>query len=103
MLRIVCCLCAQRKAAAAGQRGAGGALSPSEAMEGLEAVTSACAALRWNIHCDSLRAELLALAQRGEEGVALLMGLAERMRAAHAEGLLSSVQLSAVLGATCER
>eukprot|EP01046_Picozoa_sp_COSAG06_P067921 COSAG06_NODE_17823_length_919_cov_1.525610_2_plen_70_part_00 len=69
-------------------------------MEGLEAVTSACAALRWNIHCDSLRAELLALAQRGEEGVALLMGLAERMRAAHAEGLLSSVQLSAVLGAS---
>ena len=88
------------------QRKAGGGpaatamLSPNEASEGLEALASACAALRWNIHCDSLRAELLALAKRGDEAVALLLDVAERMRHAHTEGLLSSVQFSAVLGAS---
>lgn len=88
----------QRKAA--GGPASMATLSPKEASEGLEALTSACAALRWNIHCDSLRAELLALVKRGDEAVALLVDVAERMRHAHTEGLLSSVQFSAVLGAS---
>ncbi len=87
----------QRKVASAGGTGA---LSPSEASEGLEALAVACAALRWNVHCDSLRAELLAFAKRGDEAVALLLAVAERMRRAHTEGVLNSVQLSAVLGAS---
>eukprot|EP01043_Picozoa_sp_COSAG02_P051733 COSAG02_NODE_5482_length_4289_cov_28.142434_3_plen_241_part_00 len=85
----------QRKAASAGTAGV---LSPSEASEGFEALAVACAALRWNVHCDSLRSELLALAKRGDEAVTLLLGVAERMRRAHAEGVLNSVQFSAVLG-----
>ena len=85
----------QRKATNAGTAGV---LSPDEASEGLEALAVACAALRWNAHCDSLRAELLALAKRGDEAVALLLGVAERMRRAHTEGVLNSVQFSAVLG-----
>lgn len=88
----------QRKAATATGRAATAALSPSEASEGLGALAVACAALRWNAHCDFLRAELLALAKRGDEAVALLLSMAKRMRSAHAEGLLSSVQLSSVLG-----
>ena len=74
-------------------------ISPAEATDSLDALTAACAALRWNMQCDSLRAELLALAKRGDEGVSMLMDVATRMRDVHMNGTMSSVQLSAVLGA----
>ena len=86
-----------------GLQGRGGKLQPAEASEGLAAVATACAALQWNVHCDSLRAELLALAQRGDEAVAVIELLAARMRTAHKEqAVLSSVQLSAVLDTLAE-
>ena len=81
----------------------GGALSAAEAQEGLQALENACAALAWTFHCTHLQAELLALAGKLEEAVAVVQAMATRMRSAHAAGSLSSVQLSAALDSLAEK